>query len=106
MALMRSSRRKELLVELVSYGADRIVYYLGSLARMGLLKRKFLSQMSRGWHHCVCFSNNVCGLHACGDAEACLSSFHFYLRLWLSYLVKKITLKNISNVFVNKLRTH
>ena len=42
--------------------------------------------------HCVCFSTNVHGLYACGDAEACLSLFHFYLRLWLPYLVKK-TLK-------------
>ena len=70
-------------------------------------KRKLIPiPKSRGWHHCVCFSTNVYGLHTCGNAEACLSWFHFNLRLWLSYLVKKITLKNISNVFVNKLRTH
>ena len=29
---------------------------MGSLCRMGLQKRKFLFQTSRGWHHCVCFS--------------------------------------------------
>ena len=69
--------------------AGGIVYYLGSLARMALQKRKFLIQTSRGWHHYACFSNNVYGLYACGYAEACLSSFHFYLRLWLPYLVKK-----------------
>ena len=46
-------------------------------------------QTSRGWHHRVCFSTNVYGLYARGDAETCLSSFHFYLRLRLPYLVKK-----------------
>ena len=68
----------------------KIVYYLGSLARMGLQKRKFLIQTSRDQHHCVCFSTNVYGLHTCGYAEACLSSYHFYLMLWLPYLVKNI----------------
>ena len=67
-------------------------------------------QTSRGWHHRVCFSTNVYGLYARGDAETCLSSFHFYLRLRLPYLVKKCrTFKKyiyISNVLVNKLQTN
>ena len=71
-----------------------------SLCRVGLQKRKFLFQTSRGWHHCVCFSTIAHSLlsalmymdciYACGDAEACLSLFHFYFRLWLPYLVKEI----------------
>ena len=96
-----------ILVEVVSYGRQDL-FLMGVLMQGGVAKEKVNSYFtaSRGWHHCVCFSTNVYGLHTCGDAEACLSSFHFYLRLWLSYLVKKITLKNISNVFVNKLHAH
>ena len=63
--------------------------YVGGEGGGGLQKRKFLFQTSRGWHHCVRLSINVHGLYACGDAETCLSSFHFYLRLRLPCLVKK-----------------
>ena len=81
--------------------AGKIVYYLGSLARMGLQRRKFLiSDVQRLASLCLynCFSTNVYGLYARGDAEACLSSFHFYLRLWLPYLVKKCRTLKI-NIF-------
>ena len=75
--------------------AGNIACYLGSLGRMGL-------------RNSVCFSTYVYRLYAWGDAEACLSSFLFYLRLWPPYLERKIEhlQKYISNVFVNKLHTH
>ena len=82
-----------------------MVFNGGSLCRVGLQKRKLIP-ISDVQRLAVCVSTNVYVLHTCGDAEACLSSFHFYLRLWLSHLVKKIILTNISNVFVNKLHTH
>ena len=72
---------------------------------MGLQKRK-LTPISQRPEVGITVSASALMYHTCGDAEACLGSFQFYLRLWLSYLVKKITLKNISNVFVNKLHTH
>ena len=76
--------------------AGGIVYYLGSLARMGLQKRKFLISESRGWHHSVCFNSNVYGLYACGDAEACFSSFHFYLSMATLFSKKRSNInKNI-----------
>ena len=75
--------------------AGGIVYYLGSLARMGYKRESSLFQTSRGWHHSVCFNSNVYGLYACGDAEACLSSFHFYLSMATLFSEKRRTVNKI-----------
>lgn len=42
---------------------------------------RFQISRDRGWHPCVCFSTDVYGLYARCDAETCLSSFDFHLRI-------------------------
>ena len=89
--------------------AGKIVYYLGSLARMGLQRRKFLiSDVQRLASLCL-YNLLQHWLYARGDAESLPQFISLLSQVMATLFSKKMSnfkKKYISNVFVNKLHTN
>ena len=92
---MRSSTKKIILGRGSELWRVGLFIIWGPKLGWGCKRESSLFQTSRGWHHSVCFNSNVYGLYACGDAEACLSSFHFYLSMATLFSEKRRTVNKI-----------
>ena len=69
--------------------AGGIVYYLGSLARMGLQKRKFLIYFRRLEVGITLFASTVMYMDCMHAVMLKYASVHFtFISVWLPYLAK------------------